>query len=87
LVKLKLKIWVELSLGSCITIASYSSGVVTVVTKQKAYTNTITFLARDSVQINRPRMGWHTAMYLSTVKETVSHMDVYAEKNNSVPHR
>jgi hypothetical protein len=73
---------VALFLGSSVTVASYSSGVVTVVKKQKAYTSTITFLARDSVQINLPRIGWHTAMYLSTVKETVSHMDVYAERDN-----
>lgn len=36
----------------------------------------ITFLARDSVQSTRPRSGWHTAMYLSMVKETVNHVDV-----------
>lgn len=62
----------------------HSKDVVAVVRKLKSITPRMTFLARDSVQSTRPRSGWHTAMYLSMVKETVSHIDVPPVVHKSV---
>ena len=59
-----------------------SHGTEEVAATQNTQTSSTARRARCSVQSSRPRIGWHTAMYRSTVKATVSQMDVLAASSH-----